>query len=67
MVVTGDLNVARGEADLKNWKGNLRKAGFLVGERARLDARLTDAWVGRASAYAARWSDHAPVVVDYDV
>ena len=118
MVVTGDLNIAHREVDLKNWKGNLRKAGFLEGERAHLDAWLgegawvdvvrrvagdrpgpytwwswrgkafdndsgwridyqlasaplastvTAAWIGRAPTYAARWSDHAPVVADYDV
>ena len=118
MVVTGDLNVAHREADLKNWKGNLTKAGFLPEERAVLDGWLADgtwvdvqrrhagdvtgpytwwswrgkafdndagwridyqlatrrlaavvtgAFVGRAPSYAERWSDHAPVVVDYDV
>jgi len=118
MVVAGDLNIAHHEVDLKNWKGNLRKSGFLEGERAHLDAWLgegawvdvvrraagagpgpytwwswrgkafdndsgwridyqlasaplasavTAAWVGRAPSYAARWSDHAPVVVDYAV
>jgi exodeoxyribonuclease-3 len=36
-VVTGDLNVAHREDDLKNWKGNLKKAGFLPQERAYLD------------------------------
>jgi exodeoxyribonuclease-3 len=36
-VVAGDLNVAHREDDLKNWKGNLTKAGFLPGERAYLD------------------------------
>ena len=115
MVVTGDLNVAHREEDLKNWKGNLGKAGFLVGERAYLDRWLASGWhdglrdlagpgpgpytwwswrgkafdndagwridyqlatpglaarassvtVGRAPTYAERWSDHAPVVVDY--
>jgi exodeoxyribonuclease-3 len=116
MLVTGDLNVAHREADLKNWKGNLTKAGFLEAERAYLDrwfgehrwvdvhrahagegpgpytwwswrgkafdndagwridyqlatprlaAAATSASVGRAATYAERWSDHAPVVVDY--
>ena len=37
VVVTGDLNVAHREADLKNWKGNRGKAGFLPDERALLD------------------------------
>ena len=118
MVVTGDLNVAHREADLKNWKGNLKKAGFLPEERAVIDGWLADgSWVdvqrahagdvtgpytwwswrgkafdndagwridyqlatralasvvrevsvGRAPTYAERWSDHAPVVVDYDL
>ena len=118
MLVTGDLNVAHREADLKNWKGNLTKAGFLPGERGyfdrwfadgawvdvhralagdgpgpytwwswrgkafdndagwridyqlasrRLAERATAAVVGRAASYAERWSDHAPVIVDYDL
>ncbi len=118
MVVTGDLNIAHREADLKNWKGNLRKSGFLPEERAYLDrwfqddawvdvqrrhagdvtgpyswwswrgkafdndagwridyqlasrrlaASARNAYVDRAPTYAERWSDHAPVVVDYDL
>ncbi|GAA2169781.1 exodeoxyribonuclease III [Pedococcus bigeumensis] len=117
-VVTGDLNVAHREDDLKNWKGNLRKSGFLPEERDRFDrwfaaghwvdvhraahgpgpgpytwwswrgkafdndagwridyqlasrplaARAATASVGRAAAYDLRWSDHAAVVVDYDL
>ena len=118
VLLTGDLNVAHREEDLKNWKGNLKKAGFLAGERAWFD-RLLDAgawvdlgrsfggpgpgpytwwsWRGkafdndagwridyqlasaelaalalaanvdRAATYAQRWSDHAPVVIDYDL
>ncbi|KAB7746308.1 exodeoxyribonuclease III [Nostocoides sp. F2B08] len=115
--LTGDLNIARSEDDLKNWKGNLGKAGFLDDERALLDrwcsgplvdvhrtlagpgpgpytwwswrgrafdndtgwridyqlatpplaALAREAVVGRAATYAERWSDHAPVVVDYDI
>lgn len=41
-VVTGDLNIAHTEDDLKNWKGNLGKAGFLEDERALLDGWLAD-------------------------
>jgi exodeoxyribonuclease-3 len=118
VLLTGDLNVAHCEADLKNWKGNLKKAGFLPGERAWFDrlldggawvdvhralagpgpgpytwwswrgkafdndagwridyqvassglaARALKAEVDRAPAYAARWSDHAPVVVEYEL
>lgn len=114
-VVTGDLNVAHRQEDLRNWKGNLNKAGCLPEERAVLDVWLAAGWVdvhrqlagvgpgpytwwtwrgqafdtdtgwridyqlgtsalaqravaasvGRAPTYAARWSDHAAVVVDY--
>ncbi|HYY10440.1 MAG TPA: exodeoxyribonuclease III [Kineosporiaceae bacterium] len=118
VLLTGDLNVAHREADLKNWKGNLTKSGFLPQERAWFD-RLLDggewvdvvrarcgegpgpyswwSWRGkafdldsgwridyqvasaglaeravkaeidRAPSYAERWSDHAPVVVRYDL
>lgn len=116
-VLTGDLNVAHRAEDLKNWKGNLGRAGFLPSEQAHLDrwadehglvdvhralhgpgpgpytwwswrgkaydndagwridyqlataplaARAVRAGVGRAATYAERWSDHAPVVVDYE-
>lgn len=117
-VLCGDLNIAHREADLKNWKGNRTKAGFLPQERAWMDDLLdrlgwvdvhrrlagegpgpyswwswrgkafdndagwridyqvaspalaphaVKAEVDRASTYAARWSDHAPVVVVYDL
>lgn len=130
-VVTGDLNVGHRELDIKNWKGNVKRAGFLPRERSYLDRFLGEAgtevetvdgtggtglgwvdvgrraagevpgpytwwsWRGqafdndsgwridyhlatpalaeraagytvdRADAYDQRWSDHAPVVVDY--
>jgi len=118
VLLTGDLNVAHREVDLKNWKGNLKSAGFLPEERAwfdqmfdelkwvdvarqlsgegpgpyswwswrgkafdndagwRIDYQIAtpqlaekavDAAVDRAPSYAERWSDHAPVVVTYDV
>ncbi|WP_323132150.1 exodeoxyribonuclease III [Kineococcus indalonis] len=116
-VVCGDFNVAHREQDIKNWRGNLKKAGFLPEERARYDrwfasgwvdvvrslhpgvegpyswwswrgqafdrdtgwridlhvateglaARARSAVVDRAASYAERFSDHAPVVVAYDV
>jgi exodeoxyribonuclease III len=45
-VVTGDLNIAHAEADLKNWLGNRGKSGWLPEERAYLDRWLArDAWV----------------------
>ncbi len=40
-VLTGDLNVAHRADDLKNWKGNRGKAGFLPEEQAQIDA-----WIG---------------------
>ena len=39
VLLTGDLNVAHREADLKNWKGNLKKSGFLPQERAPVVVR----------------------------
>lgn len=132
-LVTGDLNVGHRELDIRNWKGNRKKAGFLPRERAYFDRFLGEAgasitgvdestgtglgwidvgrqvhgevdgpytwwssrgkafdtdtgWridyhlaspalaerysgyhVARASAWDTRWSDHAPVVVDYRI
>lgn len=40
-VLTGDLNVAHRVEDLKNWKGNRGKSGFLPEEQAHLDG-----WIG---------------------
>ncbi|SFR95378.1 exodeoxyribonuclease-3 [Microbacterium sp. cf046] len=131
VVVTGDLNVGHRELDIRNWMGNIKKAGFLPRERAYFDRILGDAgarvaavdgsvglglgWVDvgrrahgevdgpytwwssrgkafdndtgwridyhlatralaeratgysvvRAASWDTRWSDHAPVVVDY--
>lgn len=118
VLLTGDFNIAHTERDIKNWKGNLKKAGFLPEERAHMDeifgplgwvdiarsiagdvdgpyswwsyrgkafdndtgwridyhaatpplAKLaTEAVVDRAPSYDTRWSDHAPVVVTYDL
>ena len=36
-VIVGDLNVGHTELDIKNWKGNLKSAGFLPQERAYFD------------------------------
>lgn len=118
VLLCGDLNVAHREVDIKNWKGNLARAGFLPAERAWLDELLgadgfvdvhrtmagagpgpytwwswrgqafdtdagwridyqigtpalaalaTKAEADRALTYAQRLSDHAPLVVDYDL
>lgn len=45
MVVCGDWNIAHTERDIKNWKGNVRKSGFLPGERDWVGALLdTGQW-----------------------
>lgn len=118
VALTGDLNVGHTELDIKNWKGNLKNAGFLPEERAYFDKWLGDGtWVDvtrklvgdvpgpytwwsyrgkafdndagwridyqlavadlaaraqsvqvhRAPSYDTRWSDHAPLVVEYDL
>lgn len=116
--VTGDLNVGHTELDIKNWKGNVKNAGFLPEERAYFDKffdpaghawidvgrrfagdvpgpytwwsyrgkafdndagwridyqmatpqladQVTKAVVDRAPSYDRRFSDHSPLVVDY--
>ncbi|SBS74264.1 exodeoxyribonuclease III [uncultured Microbacterium sp.] len=39
-LITGDLNVGHRELDIRNWKGNVKKAGFLPRERAYFDRFL---------------------------
>jgi exodeoxyribonuclease III len=116
VLVGGDLNVAHTEMDIKNWRGNRGKAGFLPEERTYLDrwlargtwvdlgrsmggpgpgpytwwswrgrgfdtdggwridyqlataglaARARSARVDKAPTYAQRWSDHAPLIVEF--
>jgi len=118
VIVGGDFNIAHQNVDIKNWKGNLKTAGFLPEERAYLDRwfgemgwtdlgralggdgpgpytwwsqrgkafdtdtgwridyqivtdELADAAVtaevDKAPAWDQRWSDHAPLVVTYDI
>ena len=43
-VITGDFNIAHTEADIKNWKGNVKKSGFLAEERAYLDRWFGTGW-----------------------
>lgn len=43
-VIAGDWNIAPTERDLKNWRGNRGKAGFLPEERAWLTARYSEGW-----------------------
>ncbi|GGC65574.1 exodeoxyribonuclease III [Hoyosella rhizosphaerae] len=42
MVVCGDWNIAHTEADIKNWKGNLKSSGFLPHEREWLTSVFGD-------------------------
>lgn len=131
--IVGDFNVGHRELDIKNWKGNVKKSGFLPQERAFFDrffgprgetvvgvdgsegpghgwadvgrrwagevdgpyswwsnrgqafdndtgwridyhavtealaARVENYTIDRAASYDERWSDHAPVVVDYRI
>ncbi len=51
-LVVGDLNVGHTELDIKNWKGNVKNAGFLPEERAYFDTLMNkQGWVdvGRAA------------------
>ena len=114
-VLCGDWNIAHTENDIKAWKANVRKAGFLPEERQWLSELMASGWVdvvrrhhpdqpgpyswwswrGKAfdtdagwridyhlatptladralsarvekpAAYALRWSDHAPVTVEF--
>lgn len=123
-LVVGDLNVGHTTLDIKNWKGNVKNAGFLPEERAYFDrffgeldvegglgwkdvqreiagevegpytwwsqrgqafdtdtgwridyhvatpalaATVADYRIDKAGAWDERWSDHAPVVVDYSI
>lgn len=44
-VLSGDWNIAHTENDIKNWKGNVKKAGFLPQERQWLTELLATGWV----------------------
>ncbi len=131
VAIVGDFNVGHREFDIKNWRGNVKRSGFLPRERAYFDRffgprgemivgvdgtegpghgwidvgrrfhgevdgpytwwsnrgqafdndtgwridyhvvtpalaeRVESYVIDRAASYAERWSDHAPVVVDY--
>ncbi|WP_200846054.1 exodeoxyribonuclease III [Mycolicibacterium vanbaalenii] len=44
-VLCGDWNIAHTENDIKNWRGNVKKAGFLPQERKWLSDLLATGWV----------------------
>jgi exodeoxyribonuclease III len=52
VLVAGDLNIGHTERDIKNWKGNRGKAGFLPEERAVLDSWFASGWVDVARRLA---------------
>lgn len=52
VLVCGDLNVAHTEDDIKNWRGNIGKAGFLEEERAYLDRWRRSGWVDLGRRHA---------------
>ncbi|MEU4390085.1 exodeoxyribonuclease III [Kribbella sp. NPDC023855] len=45
VLVCGDLNIAHREVDLKAWKANRKKSGFLPEERAWMDRLFEAGWV----------------------
>ncbi|NLG46673.1 exodeoxyribonuclease III [Gordonia sp. (in: high G+C Gram-positive bacteria)] len=45
VVVAGDWNIARDERDIKNWKGNVKNAGFLPHEREWVAGLVEAGWV----------------------
>lgn len=52
-VIGGDVNVAHDERDIKNWKGNLKSAGFLPEEREYLTRWFTEGgWTDLARHHA---------------
>ncbi|NDY91044.1 exodeoxyribonuclease III [Ideonella livida] len=50
-ILVGDVNIAHREADLKNWKGNLKNSGFLPEERAWMSTLLDPAQGGLVDVY----------------
>lgn len=61
-LLTGDLNVAHRDLDIKNWKGNRTRSGFLPEERAYFDRWLGYGWDGRTPStgpvpHAGPWVD----------
>jgi exodeoxyribonuclease-3 len=51
-IITGDLNVAHRREDLKNWKGNLGKSGFLESEQAYFDGWFANGWTDLGRLHA---------------
>nr|WP_316641483.1 exodeoxyribonuclease III [uncultured Roseateles sp.] len=56
-ILVGDVNIAHKEADLKNWKGNLKNSGFLPEERAWMTQLTDPAQGGLVDVYRALQPD----------
>ncbi len=83
IVICGDWNIAHREADLKNWKGNLKNSGFLPEERAwlsrvfdelgwvdtyrRLEPDATDAAYTWWSNRGQAWAKNVGWRIDYQI
>ncbi|MDP3972393.1 MAG: exodeoxyribonuclease III [Candidatus Nanopelagicales bacterium] len=52
VVVVGDFNVAHQRVDIKNWRGNRDRAGFLPAEREHVGRWLSAGWVDVGRAHA---------------
>ncbi len=50
-ILVGDINIAHKEADLKNWKGNVKNSGFLPEERAWVTQLIDPAQGGLVDVY----------------
>lgn len=57
VVVGGDLNVARTDLDLKNWKGNRGKSGVLPEEREFLEKWAQSGWADIGQSLAGGTGD----------
>jgi endonuclease/exonuclease/phosphatase family protein len=79
-ILCGDWNIAHKPIDLKNWRSNQKNSGFLPEERAWLDWAKNVGWridyqvatpalmdkIVRVAIYKdQRFSDHAPLIIDY--
>lgn len=51
-LVAGDFNIARTAADIKNWRGNIGRAGFLPQEQEYLDGWFATDWTDTGRAHA---------------
>ncbi|GAA5512665.1 exodeoxyribonuclease [Deinococcus carri] len=58
LVIGGDYNVAHGELDLKNWRGNRKNSGFLPHEREWMTAHLASGLIDTHRAHLGERSEY---------